>query len=154
LSIDAHALAQAADYCKYTKYELLRPGLTETEVNSRIYPDLVPMLEMGNNPGVYQISPSLVRAGASYPEYLQLGMICMALSHRMNQTGSHVQRNQGALAERFYEFRGNALRSLRVHLYSTRHCTSDFAIAGIITLLLIDVRTPSGRTWRLGIEQD
>ena len=68
-------------------------------------------------------------------------MLCMALSHRMNRTRGSPWADHRALAERFYMYRGNAIRSLRESLNLESHCTDNIAIAGIVTLLLADVST-------------
>lgn len=61
------------------------PLLMET-VNSCILPDLAPLLELGPNPHVYPLTAKHIRVAATTPEYLQFGMVCMILSHRLNRT--------------------------------------------------------------------
>jgi hypothetical protein len=71
------------------------------------------------------------------PDYLQFGMICIALSHRINRTRGDPQSK--ALAGKFYLYWGLAARSLREHLETDAGHTDDIVIAGILTLLLADV---------------
>ncbi|KAH6640419.1 fungal-specific transcription factor domain-containing protein [Chaetomium tenue] len=132
---DADAMVHAAEY-----------------YNTCIYQDLVPLRELGDHPGIYRISPSLVRESISLPDYLQLGMLCMALSHRMNRIWGDPQVNHKALAERFYTHRGNAIRSLRELLNQESHRTSDVVIAGIVTLLLVDLQQGASLNWRPHVE--
>lgn len=79
------------------------------------------------------------------PDYMQLGMLCMALSHRMNRTLGDSQVNHRALTEKFYIHRGNAIRSLRELLNQESHRASDVVIAGIVTLLLVDVSAATSK---------
>lgn len=95
---------------------------------------------MGNNPHIYRLSPALVREASAAPDYLKFAMICMTLSHRMNRIRGDPGSNQKALVEKFYMYRGDAIRSLREHLSLEHHRLSDVAITGIVTLLLTDVR--------------
>lgn len=53
-----------------------------------------------------------------------------------------------ALAEPFYRYRGNAIRSLKETIDGKHQRTADVVIAGIITLLLIDVSRPFMRQWK------
>ncbi|XBQ89183.1 hypothetical protein V6000_004782 [Aspergillus fumigatus] len=117
---DAPVLAQAAEY-----------------FNACIYPDLLPVNELGPHHGVYRISSALLRRGAAHPEYLQLGIVCMTLSHRMNQMRNDPQSK--SLAVTFYRYRGLVIRSLRNDINQGHKRASDVVLAGIITLLLVDV---------------
>jgi hypothetical protein len=113
--------------------------LTAIPDNVCIYQDLIPLLELGDNPAIYRLPPSLIREAISLPDYLQLGMLCMALSHRMNRALGDSHVNHRALTEKFYTHRGNAIRSLRELLNQESHRAGDVVIAGIVTLLLVDV---------------
>lgn len=97
----------------------------------------MPIHELGQNPYIYTISPMQLRAATMLPEFLQLGMVCMTLSHRMNRTRNEPRYE--TLAETFYQYRGNAIRSLNESINVDHKCTADIIIAGIITLLLTDV---------------
>lgn len=79
------------------------------------------------------------------PDYLQFGMVCMILSHRINRTRSDLQSK--ALAEKFYLYWGLAVRSLSEHLDVEDRRTGDMVIAGILTLLLADVSRYSMKQW-------
>lgn len=63
----------------------------------------------------------------------------MALGHRINRTRGETGVNHREMAERFYQYRGDAIRSLREFLEVESHYTTDVAIAGIVSLLLADV---------------
>jgi hypothetical protein len=68
-----------------------------------------------------------------------LGMVCMTLSHRFNQTRSDAESR--VLAERFYLYWGLAVRSLSEQIHMEDMPKDDSLIAGILTLLLADVST-------------
>ncbi|KAI8304059.1 hypothetical protein K4K61_006432 [Colletotrichum sp. SAR11_59] len=119
---DVCALPQAAEY-----------------FNSCIYQDLVPIHQFGQNPHIYPLTDRHLRVGARAPEYLQFGMVCMTLSHRLNRTRSDIQFRK-VLSERFYIYWGLAVRSLTEHLNAQDEQTSDMVIAGILTILLADRR--------------
>lgn len=77
------------------------------------------------------------------PYYLQYGMVCMALSHRINRTRCDMRYR--ALSEKFYWYWGIAVRCLNEHLGMEDGRSGDIVIAGILTLLLTDVsRYPHG----------
>lgn len=61
----------------------------------------------------------------------------MTLSHRMNRIRDNHDSDD--LAKKFYTYRGIAIRSLRQQLDAEDRCTGDLAIAGTLTLLLVDV---------------
>lgn len=61
----------------------------------------------------------------------------MTLSHRMNQTRDDPHSK--SLAVTFYRYRGLVIRSLRGDINQGHKRSSDVVLAGIITLLLIDV---------------
>ncbi|KAK3290838.1 fungal-specific transcription factor domain-containing protein [Chaetomium fimeti] len=135
VNTDADAVVHAAEY-----------------YNVCIYEDLIPIRELGDNPAIYRISPSLIREAVSLPDYLQRGMLCMALSHRMNRAWGDSRVDHRALAERFYVHRGNAIRSLRELLNQESHRTGDVVIAGIVTLLLVDLQQGASLNWRSHLE--
>jgi hypothetical protein len=115
--------------------------------NVCIFPDLCPVQELGSNPTIYQISPALLREANASPSYLRYGMLCMTLSHRMNRTRGEPGANHRDMAERFYKYRGEAIRSLREFLSVESQCTTDVAIAGIVSLLLADVSITALRSY-------
>lgn len=118
--------------------------------NTCIYHDLTPIHELGENPHIYRISPTHLRAATDLPEFIFLGVVCMTLSHRMNRTRSEPQYK--ALAETFYHYRGNAIRSLNETINVEHKRTADVVIAGIITLLLTDAQHGASLDWRFHIE--
>ncbi|KAK2732047.1 hypothetical protein CKAH01_01993 [Colletotrichum kahawae] len=134
MKTDVCALPQAAEY-----------------FNSCIYKDLVPIHQFGQNPHIYPLTDRHLRVGARAPEYLQFGMVCMTLSHRLNRTRSDTQSSK-VLAERFYIYWGLAVRSLTEHLNAQDEQTSDVVIAGILTILLADVQNGNSLNWRCHME--
>ncbi|KAL2683306.1 hypothetical protein Neosp_007776 [[Neocosmospora] mangrovei] len=84
------------------------------------------------------------------PDYLNFGMLCMTLSHRINRTRNDPQSK--ALAEKFYSYWGLAVRSLNEQLDVQNRQTSDLVMAGIVTLLLADVQQGTSLNWRCHLE--
>ncbi|KAI2622494.1 fungal-specific transcription factor domain-containing protein [Hypoxylon sp. NC1633] len=120
----------------------LDPGLIAQGMeyfNSCIYQELLPTCELGPNP-----------RGPMSPDYLRFGMLCMILSHRINKMRNGPQCK--ALAEKFYLYRGLALRSLSEHLNVEGRRTDDMVIAGILTILLIDIQQGASLNWRCHTE--
>lgn len=59
----------------------------------------------------------------------------------MNRSRDHSESK--ALAQKFYVYRGNAIRSLTEEFNVEDKCAADSVIAGALTLLLIDVSPSS-----------
>lgn len=59
----------------------------------------------------------------------------------MNRSRDHSESK--ALAQKFYMYRGNAIRSLTEEFNVEDKCAADSVIAGALTLLLIDVSPSS-----------
>ncbi|KAL0930897.1 uncharacterized protein CTRU02_213632 [Colletotrichum truncatum] len=131
---DICALPQAAEY-----------------FNTCIYPDLVPIHQFGQNPHIYPLTAKHLRVGATIPEYVQYGMVCMTLSHRINRTRTDLQASE-ILLERFYLYWGLATRSLSEYLNVENARTSDMVIVGILTLLLADVQNGTLLNWQCHME--
>ncbi|KAI1297055.1 fungal-specific transcription factor domain-containing protein [Xylaria venustula] len=131
---EGYALIQAVEYC--------------TRINSCIYPDLVHIRELGPNPHIYPISPTHLQS--VIPGYLRLGFVCMTLSHRINRARHSPQ--SGDLVESFYHYRGMAIRSLSEDIDVEGRWTGDFVLAGIVTLLLLDVQQGASPSWRCHLE--
>jgi hypothetical protein len=74
----------------------------------------------------------------------------MALSHRMNRSRDHPKSK--ALAQKFYMYRGNAIRSLAEEFNVGDKCAADIVIAGALTLLLIDVSPSSIKVFKSYVE--
>lgn len=106
-------------------------------VNTRIFPGIVPILELGSNNAIYQVTPRMFQMGMAHPDYVRLGMVCMSISHRMNQTRDDPQSN--ALAITFLHYRGIIIRSLSKAIDVGHKRTSNRVFAGILTLLIADV---------------
>ncbi|KAJ4221446.1 hypothetical protein NW759_006693 [Fusarium solani] len=118
--------------------------------NSCIYRELAPIQELGNNPHIYQLSVTHIQRAFNKPDYLNFGMLCMTLSHRINRTRSDPQSKP--LAEKFYLYWGLAVRSLNEQLDVQDRQTSDLVMAGIMTLLLADVQQGTSLNWRCHLE--
>ncbi|KAI0543420.1 putative C6 finger domain protein [Xylaria curta] len=116
--------------------------------NTCIYQDLIYIRELGPNPHIYPISPTHLRS--IIPDYLRLGFLCMTLTHRINRA-RHNPQSKG-LIESFYRYRGLAIRSLSEDINIEDRRTSDVTIAGIITLLLLDVQHGASLSWRCHLE--
>ena len=69
----------------------------------------------------------------------------MTLSHQINRTRNEPHSN--ALAEKFFRYRGLAIRSLSEDISVEYKRTADIVIAGIVTLLLADVSRFSLKHW-------
>ncbi|WAO90298.1 Hypothetical protein NCS54_00772000 [Fusarium falciforme] len=118
--------------------------------NSCIYRELAPIQELGNNPHIYQLSVMHIQRAANKPDYLNFGMLCMTLSHRINRTRNDPWSKP--LAEKFYLYWGLAVRSLNAQLDVQERQTSDLIMAGIMTLLLADVQQGTSLNWRCHLE--
>ena len=68
----------------------------------------------------------------------------------MSRSRDHPEWN--ALAQNFYIYRGNAIRSLTKEFTGEDKCATDVVIAGALTLLLIDVSPSSVKVWKSCIE--
>ncbi|KAI8959055.1 fungal-specific transcription factor domain-containing protein [Daldinia sp. FL1419] len=118
--------------------------------NSCIYRDLLPLCELGDNPHIYPLSVKHIRGASRAPDYLRLGMTCMILGHRINRIRGESESN--GLVEKFYLYWGLAVASLRDHLEMEDGRKGDTMIAGIITLLLVDVQLGTSLNWRCHLE--
>lgn len=116
---------------------VLEQILMPVTVNSRVFPRIAPLLELGPNSAIYQISPKLFQNGMTRPEYMRLSVICLTLSHRMNQTRDSIYSN--TLAPAFFHYRGLVIRSLHEEIDVDYKRTSNLVVAGILTLIIIDV---------------
>ncbi|KAL6823213.1 fungal-specific transcription factor domain-containing protein [Trichoderma camerunense] len=118
--------------------------------NSCIYTDLIPLHELGYNPYVYPLSEKHLQAAVWCPDYLKYGMLCMILSHRINQIGSAIPPR--AMVQKFYHYWGVAVRSLNEYLNMDDRRLGDSVIAGILTLLLADIQQGSSLNWRCHLD--
>ena len=116
--------------------------------NSCIYQDMLPIQDLGPNPYIYLLSTGHLEAGAVFTRHVQLSLVCTTLSHRINRiqdgTRSHTE-----LVETFYRYRGIIISALNEYISIEHKRISDITLAGIVTLLLIDVSStclPLGRT--------
>ncbi|KAB8277448.1 hypothetical protein BDV30DRAFT_234781 [Aspergillus minisclerotigenes] len=73
---------------------------------------------------------------ATHPDHIRLVIVCMTLSHRMSRARHGLECY--ALAQNFFHYRGQLIRSLSDDIKAEHKCTSDLVIAGILTLLLVD----------------
>lgn len=116
-----------------------------------MYPDLL-IHRMGQADFVYLITPKLFQKGIAHPDYLRLGLVCTAVSHRMNRTRNNLSSDQlRSLEETLLHYHGAIIRSLSRDIGEQDTQPRDTTIAGIITLLLADVSrvlTVKGRQWQ------
>lgn len=102
-----------------------------------MYPQLASALRLGINTNIYTLSPKVFQLGLTRPAHLQLGLICLTLSHRMNQMGHDTDSK--SLENTFYRYRGLMIRSLNDDINIPSRRNGDIVLAGILTLLLADV---------------
>lgn len=102
-----------------------------------MYPQLASALRLGTNTNIYQLSPKVFQLGLTRPAHLQLGLICLTVSHRINQT--RHDPSSKALEKTFYRYRGLMIRSLNEDINISNMRNGDIVLAGILTLLLADV---------------
>lgn len=118
--------------------------------NSCIYQDLKPELELGHNPHIYELTARMVQEASSAPQFLQHGMYCIVLSHRLNRTRESLPGK--ALNEKFYLHRGLAIRSLSNHLNARYDGIDEVIMAGILMLLLTDIHHGALYSWQCHLE--
>ncbi|KAL8369694.1 hypothetical protein RB595_000164 [Gaeumannomyces hyphopodioides] len=118
--------------------------------NSCIYMDMWPIHELGQHPNLYPVSAAHVHQGLERPAYLQFGMMCMALIHRINRIGGPACPQSRALARQFYQFRGIAIHGLSQGISTESSLADNCLIAGILTVLLNDCNfgTSLHASWR------
>jgi hypothetical protein len=96
------------------------------------------MLELGPNGAIYPITSTIFQRGLVSPDHRRLALVCMALNHQMNRCKTVTESHN--LSMDFLHYRGLMIRSLSKDLKVPAKCTSDLVIAGMVILLLIDVR--------------
>ncbi|EJT82460.1 hypothetical protein GGTG_02433 [Gaeumannomyces tritici R3-111a-1] len=139
------------------------PELTDTALllfqameyyNSCIYMDMWPIHQLGQHPNLYPVSVAHVRQGLERPAYLQFGMMCMALVHRINRLGGPACPQSKALARQFYQFRGIAIHGLSQGIGTDSSLADNCLIAGILTVLLNDCNFGTGlhASWRYHLQ--
>ncbi|KAL2823284.1 C6 zinc finger domain-containing protein [Aspergillus cavernicola] len=146
-SDDMHSVAIPRSNLK-TDYHALIDSLQY--FNSCMYPQLADSLRWGTNTNIYKISPTVFQLGLTRPTHLQLGLICLTLSHRMNQTGHDP--NSKSLENTFYRYRGLMIRSLNDDISIPNKRNGDIILAGILTLLMADAQQGISQHWRCHIE--
>ena len=72
-----------------------------------------------------------------HPDHIRMVIVCMTLSHRMIR----IRKESGSqtLMRDFFHYRGRLIRSLSDDIQTEHKRTSDLVIAGMLTLLLVDV---------------
>lgn len=106
-------------------------------VNACILHDLLPITQLGPNPYLYEISEHHLQQAIYRPDYIHYGLLCNVLSHRINKSRGGIQ--MPGLEERFFHYRGIAIGSLSEHLADEGGQRSDAILAGVMTVLLLDV---------------
>lgn len=133
LKTDYHALIDSVEY-----------------FNSCIYPQLANVLRLGTNANIYKLPLAMIQMGLTRPGHLQLGLVCLTLSHRMNQMGH--DHDSKALRTTFFRYRGLMIRSLNDDINLPNKRNGGIVLAGILTLLLADAQEGISHHWRYHIE--
>lgn len=95
------------------------------------------MLDLAPNGAIYQVSPKLFQNGMTRPDYMRHSVVCLMLSHRINQTRDTEYSN--SLVPSFFHYRGLVIRSLHEEIDIDYKRTSNLVVAGILILIIIDV---------------
>ncbi|PCG96518.1 Protein of unknown function DUF3468 [Penicillium occitanis (nom. inval.)] len=138
LKTEVHMLFQACQY-----------------YNACIYPSLLPTTELGPRSNVYLISPAIFQKCLAYPDYIRLSIVCVTTSHLMNQIRDNAGPFDGQsnpLAKTFFRYRGLVIRSLSNEINMGHKCASDFVVAGILMLLLVDTQHGVSPFWRCHLQ--
>ncbi|CAG7928053.1 unnamed protein product [Penicillium olsonii] len=133
LKTDYHALIDSVEY-----------------FNSCMYPQLANSLRLGTNTNIYKLPPTILGAASSRPTHLRSGLVCLTLSHRMNQMGHDLDSKP--LKSHFFRHRGLMIQSLNEDINDSHKRDSDIVFAGILSLLLADVQQGVSPHWRYHIE--
>ncbi|KAJ5577951.1 C6 zinc finger domain-containing protein [Penicillium hispanicum] len=133
MKTDADALWQAIEY-----------------FNTRMYPDMSIVNELGPNYPVHSLSREIIQAGVARPDYLRLNLICVTLNHRLNRAKDNTQAK--FLSRIFYNYRGRILRSLNGDLDIEQKRNSDHMIAGILAFALADAHQGESPLWRAHLQ--
>lgn len=137
LKTDVDALVDSLNYCTRRSLDLHTTKAHFIIDNSCMYPQLAESLRLGPNTNIYKLSPKSFRLGLTRPTHLQLGFICMTLSHRINQMGHGSDSTM--LGKAFFRYRGLMIRSLNDDISIQDKRSDDVVLAGILTLMLADV---------------
>ncbi|KAH7324387.1 putative C6 finger domain protein [Stachybotrys elegans] len=130
--------------------DVLNLGNAVEYFNSCIYQDLIHLNDLGQNPHIYPLSQAHVQSAINLPDYVRFGMLCMVLNHRLNKEGEDFNRHP--LTEKFYRYRGAAIKSLRAQLSAETQGPSDLVIAGVLTLLLTDAQHSNTIGWQCHLQ--
>ncbi|KAK7963877.1 hypothetical protein PG988_010851 [Apiospora saccharicola] len=120
------------------------------EVNGCILQDLLPLQQLGQMPHLYRITERHMREAAAKPDHIKYGIFCAVLSHRINRSRGGIQMPD--LEERFFHYRGIAIRSLSKQLSEENNPRGDATLAGIMTVLLLELRHGVSQNWRMHLE--
>ncbi|GAD93893.1 C6 zinc finger domain-containing protein [Paecilomyces variotii No. 5] len=146
-SNDTHDVALPRFHLK-TDYHALIDSIQYFD--SCMYPQLAEALRFGTNTNIYKLSPAVFPLDFTRPAHLQLGLICLTLSHRMNQTGHNPHSK--SLETSFYRYRGLMIHSLNEDISILNKQNGDIVLAGILTLLMADAQQGISQRWRYHIE--
>ncbi|OAR03058.1 hypothetical protein LLEC1_05046, partial [Akanthomyces lecanii] len=118
--------------------------------NYYIYPEMLPMAELGTKCWLFPLCPSYVQRGLQRPDHVRFSLFAMTLGHRLNRTPNEDQ--QEALAKRYYEYRGGVIESLTESIQAQQNQPNDFILAGILTLMLTDAQNGAALNSRCHLE--
>ncbi|KAK8054599.1 hypothetical protein PG994_009666 [Apiospora phragmitis] len=91
-----------------------------------------------------------MREAAAKPDHIRYGLFCTVLSHRINRSRGGIQMPD--LEERFFHYRGIAIRSLSEQLAEENNQRSDAILAGVMTVLLLEIHHGVSQNWRMHLE--
>ncbi|KAK8062878.1 hypothetical protein PG997_014975 [Apiospora hydei] len=91
-----------------------------------------------------------MQEAAAKPDHIRYGLFCTVLSHRINRSRGGIQMPD--LEERFFHYRGIAIRSLSEQLAEENHQRSDAMLAGVMTVLLLEIHHGVSQNWRMHLE--
>ncbi|KAK8001169.1 fungal-specific transcription factor domain-containing protein [Apiospora marii] len=120
------------------------------KVNACILQDLLPLQQLGPNPHLYRVTERHIQEAASKPDHIRYGIFCTVLSHRINRSRGATQMPD--LEERYFHYRGIAIRSLSEHLSEENNPRGDATLAGIMTVLLLELHHGVSQNWRMHLE--
>lgn len=135
---DQRQLLEAAEYCTYlNRIEMLQSQLTFAD-KTQIYPEMLPIEQMGMNVRLFALPPSHVSQELRRPDYVRFSLIAMALGHSIRRT-TNTDR-QEAIAKSFWVNRGRVLNLLVDACQAQQNQPNDLFLAGVMNFLLTDVR--------------
>lgn len=104
--------------------------------NAYLGPDLRHMQEITPHLGITVFTPEIFKLCLSYPDHVRMVVICSCVIHRIGQS----DEDSRALRQKFLQYRGIMIESLRKDLNKEDMRQSGSSIVGSLFLLMTDVR--------------